>query len=146
MTNPKLTVRFDQRWLHGVVGRRDTRIVKNARLYLATSDGQVTKVGWGDLCLEQWHLLRQVTRGGLGLVAFENSHGTPPHWRDPSEEADATLKDLIPGLALGLAHDGTVLLNHPDPDRHTLGAISLPALDRQQTPVWLAERLDNLTA
>jgi hypothetical protein len=47
--NPKLTTRYDGRWPQGLVGLRHSRIVKNARLFIATSDGQVAKIGWGDL-------------------------------------------------------------------------------------------------
>lgn len=142
--NPKLATHFDRRWPQGMVGRRETLVVKNSRIYLASPDGLVTKIGWGDLCLERWHILREVTRDGIGLVAFENRHGTPPNRYDPSEGDEATLEDLIPGLALALNSDTAVLLNHPDPDLHTLGAVSLPALGRRATRMWVAERLADL--
>lgn len=144
MLDTKLTTRFDQRWPQGMVGRRVTRIVKNARLYLATADGQIAKFGWGDVCLEHWHILREITGDGLGLVAFENSHGIPPNSHDASEVAGGTLEDLIPGLAIALDSTSVALLNHSDPDRPTLGAISFPALDRRETRSWIADRLANL--
>ena len=144
MLDTKLTTRFDQRWPQGMVGRRATRIVKNARLYLATADGQIAQFGWGDLCLEHWHILREITGDGLGLVAFENSHGILPNLHDASEVAGGTLEQLIPGLALALESTSVVLLNHPDPDQPTLGVLSSPALDRQQTRAWLAERFTSL--
>jgi len=80
-----ITTRLDDRWPQGLVGRRDTRIVKNARIYSATADEQVVKVGWGDLCLEQWHELRAMCGEGLLLVAFESGHSARPrHPRPPS--------------------------------------------------------------
>jgi hypothetical protein len=139
--NPTLTTRLDDRWPQGMVGRRDTRIIKNARIYLATGDGQVTKLAWGDLGLEQWHILREFAADGLVLVASENAPGMPLTWYHRSEAADATFDVLIPGLMLALDRDCAVLLNHPDPERHTLGAISLPAFGRQATRTWLKERL-----
>lgn len=141
MLDAKITSRPDQRWPQGMVGRRDTRIVKNARLYLATADGAVNKVGWGDLCLEQWHVLRAISTEGLVLVASETAPGSPYDWYQLSEAADARLEDLIRGLVLALDSDGAVLLNHTDTERHTLGAVCLPAITRQQTTAWLAGRL-----
>lgn len=141
MFNPTLTTRLDDRWPQGMVGRRDTRIVKNARIYLATGDGQVTKVAWGDLGLEQWHILRGFATDGLVLVASENAPGMPLTWYHQSEAADATFDVLIPGLVLALDSGCAVLLNRLDSERHTLGAVSLPAFDRQATHTWLAERL-----
>ena len=147
MINPPLATRLDPRWPDGLIGRRDTRILKNARLYLATPDGQIAKFGWGDLDLERWHLLREISNDGLGLVARQATHGRPPGRNDPdpSETADATFDDLIDALALALDHDTAVLLNHHTPGRQTLGAISLPALTPEETHSWLADRLDTLT-
>jgi hypothetical protein len=134
-----ITIRFDDRWPQGIVGSRDTRIIKNARIYLATTDEQVIQVGWGDLCLEQWHLLRAICGEELLLVAFEASSD------DPSRAPGATLADLVPQLVLALDSTSAVLLNHPDPGRHTLGALSLLALDPAQTRGWVADRLTALT-
>lgn len=145
MINPKLTTGLDSRWPQGHVGSRVTRVVKNARIYVATPDQQVIKIGWGDLDLEQWHLLREITADGIGLVAAESAYGMPSSWYRQSEAADATLELLIPGLVLALDQESVVLLNHADPDRHVLGALSLPAIGRQETPSWLAARLAELT-
>jgi hypothetical protein len=144
--NPTITTRYADRWPQGLVGLRHTRIVKNARLYLATPDGQVAKIGWGDLGLEQWHTLHAIAGDGLVLVARENRHGNPVGHYDRSDAPDATLEDLIPGLVLALDRTTAVLLNHDDPERHTLGAVSLPAVDREQTRAWLVDRLAELTA
>ena len=67
----------------GRYGRRDTRLVKNTRIYLPTGDGRLAKVGWRHLRLEPWHILREISRDGLGLVALEIAHGNAPnlhHW------------------------------------------------------------------
>jgi hypothetical protein len=134
-----LTTRFDDRWPQGIVGKRATRVLKNARVYLAEGDASIVKIGWGDLCLEQWGLLRTICGDGLLLVAFE------PNPSERSEAPDATLADLLPRLALALDSSAAVLLNHPDPEFHTLGALSLPAFDREQTPDWVAARFAELT-
>lgn len=147
MKNPTLTTRFDSRWPQGMIGPRDTRIVKNARIYLAATDGQVAKIGWGDVCLEQWALLREIAADGMCLVAFECTFGTALSWYDQPEATDATFEDLVPGLAIALDRVTAVLLNYPaPPGRHTLGAITLPVLDRDTTKRWLADRLEALTA
>lgn len=142
--NPTLRTRSDDRWPHGNVGREDTCVVKNARIYLATHDGEVTKVGWGDLCLEQWHLLHELAQDGIVLVAFENRHGVPPGSHDRSEAPDATLDDVVPGLALALDRSAAVLLNRPASWGGTLGAANLPAVSRDETSGWVKRRLADL--
>ena len=146
MINPPLASHPDPRWPSGLIARRETRIIKNARFYLATPDRKISKVGWGDLDLEHWHLLREISNAGLGLVARQATHGRPPDRRqpDPSETDQATLEDLIDAVALALDRRTAVLLNHHTPGRQTLGAISLPALTPEETRPWLASRLDTL--
>lgn len=142
MLNPKLTTRLDDRWPHGAIGRRRATIVaKNARLYLATPDGQVAKVGFGDVGLEAWHRLEAIAEDGLLLVCHSSTYGTRLAWYYEPEAEDATFEDLIPGLALALDPTNAVLLNFPTSGRHTLGAIHLDALDRDATRTWLARRL-----
>ena len=146
MINPTLSTRPDDRWPQGNIGRRETCVVKNARIYLATHDGAVTKVGWGDLCLEQWRLLHEIAGDGIVLVAFEKGHGFPAGSYDSSEAPDATLDDLVPRLALALDRSTAVLLNRPASGGDTLGAVNLRAVDSDDTRDWVNGRLADLVA
>jgi hypothetical protein len=140
VTTPNVSTRFVARWPQGMIGLRHTRIVKNARIYLATSDREVTKIGWGDLGLEQWHILHDIAGNGLVLVAFERRHGISPS-SCGMPEAHETLDDLVPALALGLDRTTAVVLNYQESGRGTLGAVSLPAVPRDETRTWVLGRL-----
>jgi hypothetical protein len=145
----QLQTRFDSRWPQGVIGLRETGIVHNARIYhVSDSDAAIAKIGWGDLAIEQFGTLRDIAAedGGLVLVAYQNTLGTALAWYDQPENPEATLADLVAGLALALDRTSARLLNFPTSDsRQTLGALTLPALDREETPVWLHQRLAELS-
>jgi hypothetical protein len=75
----------------------------NARISLATTGDQVVQVGWGDLCLEQSHLLRPMSGEGLLLVASEASSDDPtldlrlpPRVEDGTRPVTSDERDLLP--------------------------------------------------
>lgn len=130
----EITVRPDPRWPEGVISRRDTRIIRNARIYLATPDGHVVQVGYGDVGLEQWHHLDRLAVDGLVLVAREGLDAPRP----------ATLEDLLLELRLGLDRRSIMLLGFPDSGPHVLGPLRLPAVAGDRTGAWITERMQDL--
>ena len=142
----RLQTRFDTRWPQGVIGLRETRIVHNARIY-CISDAGIAKIGWGDLSIEQFSVLRDIANedGGLVLVAYQSTFGSVLRGYDQPENPDASLADLVSGLALALDSVSARLLNFPATDRQqTLGALTLPALSREDTRIWLDQLLADL--
>jgi hypothetical protein len=100
----------------GPVGRRGHPHHQECEELCATTHWQIVKVGWGDLCLEQWHRLRTVGGDDLLLVDVEPSP-RPVRY-------EATVTGLASTARCRLDSSSAVLLNHRDPDRHTLGVCS----------------------
>lgn len=91
----------------GQIRAREVRIVKNARWYLVGSDG-VTKVGWGDLSLDDLEAVATRLTPTEGFVVLPESPSGgehPPHavtdrvagwcWYDRPDCREVTVADVV---------------------------------------------------